>query len=218
MFSWGKQNVFYWLCTTDTWKSINIRTSANHWWDLIRDFSTDVAMNSLQETLKMIGIWGLSGKPAVTPWDFFVYLAKVDPNISINYSYIVCSSWLWETGKLGLQFLDLAVGEIIYPWSSSSRRPVPQVSTSVGKWSYSPQWRSSRGKCFIFRRGYNIIYIFIYVYIHLCIYVLFYFFVQNISHIPLDWVLPIAPPIFCDLPWHPHPLPIHIPKYPNNPL
>ena len=92
------------------------------------DFSTDVAMNSLQETLKMIGIWGLSGKPAVTPWDFFVYLAKVDPNISINYSYIVCSSWLWETGKLGLQFLDLAVGEIIYPWSSQ----FPQAcSTSI---------------------------------------------------------------------------------------
>jgi hypothetical protein len=57
------------------------------------DFSTDVAMNSLQETLKMIGIWGLSGKPAVTPWDFFFPLAKVDPSISINYSYIVCSSW-----------------------------------------------------------------------------------------------------------------------------
>lgn len=70
------------------------------------------------------------------------------------------------------------------------------LPTSVGKSSFSPQWRSSRGKCFIFRRGYNIIYIHICIYSFMYLYVVLYFFVQNISHIPLDWVLPIAPPIF----------------------
>ena len=90
----------------------------------------------------------------------------------------------WEVGSPIFRFSC----RLQYTHDPSSRRAVPQVSTgvkhprphspkmssilptSVGRWSYYPQWRSSRGKCFIFRRGYNIIYI----YIHICIYLFMY--------------------------------------------
>jgi hypothetical protein len=93
MFSWGKQNVFYWLCTTDTWKSINIRTSANHWWDLIRRFQhgrgDEFSTRNTQNDRHLGPVW----KTSCHTLGFFFPLAKVDPSISIYYSYIVCSSW-----------------------------------------------------------------------------------------------------------------------------